>query len=104
MASRVGRRIARKRLRPAAASGLEDSRIPTPDDPNSSGSVNPQALTQEQLLAFLPKMGTIGQMWDFLYGFSQTDTYESFIPQHASNFAGGPDTALHPFFGPNAAA
>ncbi len=49
---------------------LEDSRIP---DPQST-------LTTRELLAFLPKTGTMGLMANFLFTFVYTPPYASFIP------------------------
>lgn len=49
---------------------LEDSRIP---DPNTS-------LTTRELLAFLPKTGTMGAMATFLYTFVYSPPYIPFIP------------------------
>jgi hypothetical protein len=49
---------------------LEDSRIP---DPNS-------LLTTRELLAYLPKTGTMGEMATFLFTFVYSPPYVSFIP------------------------
>lgn len=49
---------------------LEDSRIPDPTTP----------LTTKQLLEFMPKTGTIGEMLSFLYVFCFSTVYKSFIP------------------------
>ncbi|HMG03851.1 MAG TPA: lipoxygenase family protein [Chthoniobacterales bacterium] len=49
---------------------LEDSRIPDPNSP----------LTTRELLAFLPKTGTMGAMATFLFTFVYTPPYVPFIP------------------------
>jgi hypothetical protein len=74
---------------------FEDSRIPDPNDPNGDGS----PLTTTQLLAFMPKTGTIGEMISFIFAFSYTEPYVPFIPVPGSNLSGGYDWELHPFVG-----
>jgi hypothetical protein len=49
---------------------LEDSRIPDPDS----------SLTTRELLAFLPKTGTMGEMATFLFTFVYSPPYIPFIP------------------------
>ena len=49
---------------------FEDSRIPKPDS----------TLTTRELLAFLPKTGTMGLMANFLFTFVYSPPYMSFIP------------------------
>jgi hypothetical protein len=78
---------------------LEDSRIPSPFDPAATGLLIPPPLTNAQLLAFLPKTGTMGAMLDFLFAFAYTDTYESFIPVRGADGNSVPSRDLNPFFG-----
>jgi len=98
---------------------MEDSRIPDPNDPNEDADVpnvtggphHPTPLSTEQLLAFLPKTGTIGEMFSFISAFIYTDPYKPLIPLNwtsdsttdnvvpGSNLTGGPDKEIHPFRG-----
>jgi hypothetical protein len=66
---------------------LEDSRIPDPDS----------QLTIRELLAFLPKTGTMGAMATFLFTFVYSPPYIPFIP------VAGVEAEL-PFRGPASAA
>jgi hypothetical protein len=66
---------------------LEDSRIPDPDS----------QLTTRELLAFLPKTGTMGAMATFLFTFVYSPPYIPFIP------VAGVEAEL-PFRGPASAA
>jgi lipoxygenase len=66
---------------------LEDSRIPEPDS----------SLTTRELLAFLPKTGTMGEMATFLFTFVYSPPYIPFIP------VAGVEAEL-PFRGPGSQA
>lgn len=78
---------------------LEDSRLPDPLDPTGTGATPAADLTREQLLAFMPKTGTIGEMISFIFSFGFTDPFEPLIPVESANTTGGPDMELHPFIG-----
>jgi hypothetical protein len=76
---------------------LELSRLPDPQVP--SGDPNAPALTTEQLLAFMPRTGSMGEMISFIFSFGFTDNFEELIPMPSANTTGLPDTDLHPFIG-----
>ncbi len=83
---------------------LEDSRLPDPDDPHGDAPNTPTPLTIGELLALMPKTGTIGEMLSFILGFVSTNPYEPFIPVPGNNTTGLPDLELAPFLGSSAVA
>ncbi len=78
---------------------LEDSRIPDPIVPSGNPPGLSPNLTPAQLLAFMPKAGTIGEMISFIFAFGYTPPFESLIPVTTANTSGGSDQELHPFVG-----
>lgn len=76
---------------------LEDSRLPNPANP--AGTTPPSDLTLSQLLAFMPKTGTIGEMISFIFSFGFTDTFQPLIPIRSANTTGLPDPEVDPFVG-----
>lgn len=74
---------------------LEDSRLPDPANP--AGTPTPSDLTPQQLLAFLPKTGTIGEMISFIFSFGFTDNFEPLIPVPSANTTGMTNYEIFPF-------
>ncbi|HZR24968.1 MAG TPA: hypothetical protein VFA59_15350 [Vicinamibacterales bacterium] len=76
---------------------LQDSRIPDPANP--AGTTPPRDLTIAELLAFLPRTGTMGEMIAFIFSFGFTDNFEPLIPVVSANTTGLPDLDVTPFIG-----
>lgn len=74
---------------------LEDSRIPDPANP--AGTATPSDLSTAQLLAFMPKTGTIGEMISFIFSFGFTDNFEPLIPVPSANTTGLTNYEVYPF-------